>query len=126
MFQAFGELFAGKVFWESVVKQWPIPCPLSELGSAVVTTDEGMSGSGKHLMLAVVQSEKLLQDDRIQVQIREPTSVFQIVNVTLAIDGRYVSGTHRDVAVDELGATDALKQYAPFIKGNWKKSPFSN
>lgn len=82
--------------------------------------------SGGDLTL-IVSSEMDPDPDRWAVQVSEPGSERPHLDVRLDADGRFLSGSHLDIPVDELGAADALALYAPFIRGEWRdlNDPYS-
>jgi hypothetical protein len=105
-----------KFFVTIVVNQWPVPFSLREARAIVLSAADSSDGD---LTLAVL-SEAISDSDRWLVQVDEPGSSRSHLAVRLAEDGRFLSGSHFDSPVDELGAADALALYAPFIRGEWR------
>ena len=107
---------SSKHFLTVVVNQWPVPFSLREARAIVLSAADFSNGD---LTLAV-SSEADSDSDRWLVQVDEPGSSRAHLAVRLAEDGRFLSGSHFDSPVDELGAADALALYEPFIRGEWR------
>ncbi|WP_199028491.1 hypothetical protein [Ralstonia sp. ASV6] len=106
----------GKVFWESVVRHWPLPFDLGQLEGAVLMMD-----SDDDLMILVVHCERVDGADCVKVQIKAREEIRTYLAAVVSKEGEYVAGTYNESPIDELGAVNALAQFAPLIRGQWER-----
>jgi len=109
-------LLNDKVFWNSVVRHWPLPFCLDKLEGAALMMD-----SDDDLMILVVHCERVDGADCVKVQIKAHEENRTYLAAVVTKDGDYVAGTYNESPIDELGAVNALAQFVPLIRGQWER-----
>lgn len=119
MYETVDAINKGKYFWSAFQRTWPMPFDMADTDYAVLRGEDGK------LSLVVGKEERLDELERTQVELRDLQEDAVLLAVTLGAELEYVNGISLGMAIDEVGAANALALYGPTLSGAWMQAPMS-